>query len=128
MKPILLILTFLTVAFSFSQNNVISGVVNDSESNSEPLVLAKVTIKETGAETRTNEFGEYSFKDLAQGHYTVVFSFIGYESIEKPITVSPGTVITENAFLSANTLGLDELMAVLASADNGGGQPSATNN
>ena len=117
MKNILLIVAILFCSISFAQESSISGIVKDVESNNEPLVFAKVSIKETGTETITDENGHYKFEDIQAGEYTLVYSFVGYETIEKKITIANGNSLNESISLQASTISLDDMMAILASAD-----------
>lgn len=125
MKQIAIIITFLVSTLSFAQNNLITGSVNDSETNNEPLIHAKVSIKEIGTETVTNEEGVYAFNNIEAGEYTLTFSFIGYETIEKPIIIRSGNVLNETVSLSAKSLGMDDIMLALASADKDDSEPKA---
>ena len=87
MKYFLLIATFFIAATVDAQNSDIKGSVYDFESNNEPLMFAKVSIKETGAETMTDEYGKFQFESLPEGTYTLVYTFVGYskkEVIGKP--------------------------------------------
>jgi hypothetical protein len=61
----------------------LSGNVTD-KSNGEALIGATVFVKEKRTGTVTNLYGFYSIS-LAEGQYTFVFSYIGYQSIEKVI-------------------------------------------
>lgn len=125
MKQIAIIITFLVSTLSFAQNNLITGSVNDSETNNEPLIHAKVSIKEIGTETVTNEEGVYAFNNIEAGEYTLIFSFIGYETIEKSIIIRSGNVLNETVSLSAKSLGMDDIMLALASADKDDSEPKA---
>ena len=62
--------------------NHINGVIKDNLG--EPLPFASVYIKNSTYGVSSNAFGEY-FLELKSGEYTVVYSFIGYESVEKKI-------------------------------------------
>ena len=127
MKNILLIATFLISAMSFGQNGVIKGSLSDMESNNDPLMFAKVSIKELGAETLTDENGLFTFENVENGSYTLVYSFVGYESKENHIEVLSGKTSTAKAALKASTISLEELMLTLASNDSEP-TPITTNN
>ncbi len=80
-----LLLTFiltLVVQFSFAQTKTITGVVKDAGSG-DPLPGVNVMIKgsKTGASTDFN--GKYTIK--AEPGQTLVFSFLGYQSISKKV-------------------------------------------
>jgi hypothetical protein len=79
---ILIILTFITVdAFS----SYVKGVVRDE--NNEALPFSSVYIKNSTYGTAANINGKY-FLEVKPGKYTLVFSFIGYETLEKEINIT----------------------------------------
>lgn len=92
------------------QAQTVTGVVYDLENNKEPLPFADVYLKGTSIGTTTDFDGNYSLKAPA-GDYTIIVSFIGYESIEKPISLSEGGNLSLNHELSASQgVSLDEVM------------------
>ena len=118
MKNIILTAIFLVSAFTFAQNNgSISGNLLDIESNNAPLMFAKVSIKETGAEVLSDEHGAFKFQNLKDGTYTLVCSFTGYENKETETQVISGESTPIKLALTASTLSLDDLMMAMASAD-----------
>ena len=73
--------------------NFSSGeTVLDIEENNAPLMFAKVSIKETGAETLSDEKGNFKFENLAEGTYTLVSSFVGYETKAYETKITPNTL------------------------------------
>lgn len=72
------LLLFLVSLNTFSQS--ISGIVMDGEFN-EPLPFANVLIKGTTNGSTTDIDGKFNIK-VDNGKYTLVFSFVGYTSIE----------------------------------------------
>ena len=103
MKKIFIALLFLINAIAFSQTNgTIQGTVYDKEVSNEPLPFANVFIKGTTIGTTTEFEGTYTLK-AEPGIYTLVFSFIGYQTIEIPnVIVKTGETITINKTLSAS--------------------------
>ena len=89
-------------------SNHISGTIKDNFG--EPLPFASVYIKNSTYGISSNAFGEY-FLELKSGEYTVVYSFIGYESVEKKIILydSPQEI---NVILHEDTQNLIELEVV----------------
>ncbi len=113
MKLFLSVLLLTVSSFSFAQNaNTISGIITDAESDNAPLLLAKVTLKETGQKALTNETGVFRFENIAQGTYTLVCSFTGYETKEIVATLNAHT----NIVLHASSLSLDDLTLAFAAS------------
>lgn len=118
MRQILFIATFFITACSFGQQTgSIKGCLLDIESNNKPLLYAKVSIKETGAEVTTNEEGAFTFDNLKAGYYTLVSSFVGYETKEYSAEVSQGQSTQIKLHLKADSISIDDLMSTLARAD-----------
>tara|TARA_R110002126_G_scaffold56346_1_gene150572 strand:+ start:385 stop:768 length:384 start_codon:yes stop_codon:yes gene_type:complete len=118
MKQIIITAIFLVSAFAFAQNTgSISGNLLDIESNNEPLMFAKVSIKETGAEVLSDENGAFKFQNLEDGTYTLVCSFTGYENKETETKVTSGKSTPIKLALTASTISIDDLMMAMASAD-----------
>jgi hypothetical protein len=118
MKRLFFLAFLLTTIISFAQSNgTINGTLLDVESNNEPLMLANVSIKETGEKTRTNENGVFKFENLNQGHYTLACSFVGYETKEIEINVTSGNTSQIKLGLNASTISLDDLVLAIASTD-----------
>lgn len=86
---------------SFSQT-AISGVVTDSLNN-EPLPFANVYIKGTTQGSTTNLNGEYRL-GVNEGTYTIVVSFMGYQSSEKEVTIGAGETVTLDFPLTAQSI------------------------
>ena len=119
MKRVIFIFALLISGLSFSQTAKVTGIIKDAESNNEPLIFAEVSIKETGAKTTSDANGFFSMDNIEAGNYTLVVSFVGYKTLEKAIIVTSGKHLVETISMGASSLGIDEIMSVLAKADNG---------
>lgn len=119
MKNLIFITVLFISVFSFGQSGAtLNGKLTDLESNNEPLLYAKVMVKETGHEALSNEKGLFKLENLHAGVYTLVYSFTGYETKEVKIEVKEGKANHVDLALGASTVSLEDLMSVLASADN----------
>ena len=78
---------------------VIRGVVTASE-NGFPLPGANIIIQETFQGAATNRDGQYSLPRVKPGTYTLVASYIGYESQSIEVTVDESTASEVNFSLS----------------------------
>jgi outer membrane receptor protein involved in Fe transport len=111
MKKILLI-TLLTLSqlFTAQDKGTLKGLLTDKETNNEPLPFASVQIKGTTIGTTTDFDGNYALK-VPLGNHIVVFSFLGYKSVEKAFTIKAGETITLNQILSAEEgVALDDII------------------
>ncbi len=114
MKKIFLLLTLFFTSISYAQETTkgtIAGNLMDKEISGETLPFANVIIKGTSIGTTTDIDGLYAIANLTPGNYTVVFSFVGYETLEVPnITVVAGKVTEINTALGSNAASLDEVV------------------
>lgn len=83
--PLVCLLT-LAQSFAFGQTkHTLSGYIKDA-SNGEALIGATLFIKEANAGVMANAYGFYSIT-VPSASYTLVYSFLGYEKVEKQISL-----------------------------------------
>ncbi|WGK65644.1 TonB-dependent receptor domain-containing protein [Croceiramulus getboli] len=109
------LLLLCTLFFSLSglaqDTGSIVGVLSDKEANNAPLPFATVQIKDTSKGSTTDFDGLYELANIDPGTYTLIFSFVGYETLEVPdVVVESGKVTTVNTGLSASAAALDEVI------------------
>ncbi|RTY98312.1 TonB-dependent receptor [Flavobacterium sp. RSP49] len=110
MKFKLLFLTLFITAVSFSQSKgTIAGVLTDKDTNNQSLPFANVLIKGTNIGTNTDIDGKYAITILP-GKYTLQFSFVGYESVEVPVTVVANQTVTLNKTLGSGSYKLEDVV------------------
>ena len=100
MNKIYLLYFFLLGAFSitFGQNSSVQGkVISDA---GVPIANANVIILNSNIGTITDDNGVYRIEGIAPGNYIAQASYIGYETIENPITLKEGTFLELNFILS----------------------------
>lgn len=111
MKPCLaLVLSFFSLC-SFSEPVGIKGVVRGEDN--EVLAFATIFVKETGTGATTNVNGEYELS-LAEGDYTIIFQFLGYETMVRKISVTSRMEIIDVTLVVQPTL----LREITIAADN----------
>lgn len=84
MRVFLMIFCLFSGAISVAQSNSITGKLIDIEYNNEPLAFANVFIKGTEKGVISDIDGLYSLENIAPGTYTIVYSFVGYKTVELP--------------------------------------------
>ncbi|MBE7173277.1 MAG: carboxypeptidase-like regulatory domain-containing protein [Williamsia sp.] len=82
MRTLLIVLVFISSSCFAGK---ISGTVTDQAGH--PLGYASILVKGTGIGTTANSAGNY-FLELEPGKYTLVCQYVGYERVEKSITLS----------------------------------------
>lgn len=105
------LLLLLSVQLSAQETGSILGKLTDKDANNEPLTFANVLIKGTTKGTTSDFDGLYEIPDVEPGTYTVVFSFLGYETLEIPdVIVEAGKVTEVNTALGAGSVALEEVV------------------
>ena len=74
-------------ALSIKDGNMISGHIIEDGSE-ENIPYASILIVETGNGTMSNEQGQFEFRDLPAGKYTLRVSAVGYSTATKEVVVS----------------------------------------
>lgn len=126
-KIVLSIFMFFFLFLGIQAQNVVKGIVVDSDSeNVLPSVL--VSVKSTTISTKTNAKGVFNITDLTNGSYVVEIKLAGYEIQNFPVeltgdTVDLGTILLfkeliEDQDLSTITITDDELNDDASAADN----------
>jgi len=97
MKKLILLLFISAVYTANAQDKfTVSGYAKDAK-NGEALIGVTVYKKNSQIGTSTNEYGFYSLT-LPKGQDTIVFSFVGYKTVIKPVNLTSNlTVSTEIA-------------------------------
>lgn len=86
----------------------ISGTV---KADGEPVEFASVSIESLKLGVSTNKQGKYSLSKIPEGDYQLIISFIGYEKLQKAITISHDNLnINLNIDLHEKSLLLDEVV------------------
>ncbi len=114
MKKITLIISLFVFSLGFAQDGKIKGSVLDGELNNEPLAFAQVSVKGTDVEVNADLNGDYKI-EIAPGTYTLVFDFVGYNTVEvKNVVVTENVIVLKNEILQAKQIA----NTYLASIDN----------
>ncbi|MEO7209640.1 MAG: TonB-dependent receptor, partial [Chitinophagaceae bacterium] len=108
-KNLLIIVSLFWFQTSFSQV-AIKGKVTDNKGKALPG--ASVTLKGSYDGALVDSMGNYAFKTTDKGAQVLIFSILGYTTIEQPITIGSEN-ITQNTSLKEE---LNELKAVMITA------------
>ena len=111
-----LLILLLITQLAFSQSTI-SGSIIDGDFN-EPLPFANVLIKETGEGGTTDFDGKFSI-EVAPGNYTLIFSFVGYQTLEvNDIDASSGDVQDIEITMTSAAEGLEEVIVSISARNN----------
>lgn len=117
LKIIIGIILGFMIQSVFAQKGELTGNIKDKEFN-DVLPFANVTIKGTSIGTTSDFEGNYSLT-MGPGEYTVVFSFIGYETLEiSEVKIKDKEVTEVNASIGPLSNQLDEIVISAKTAEN----------
>lgn len=107
----LLVFSPLAIHAQNTETGSIAGKLSDKEMQGEPLPFANVILKGSTKGATTDMDGLFSLDNLEPGNYTVVFSFLGYETLEVPNVQVVANKVTEiNTDLGSSAASLDEVV------------------
>ncbi|WP_204356519.1 TonB-dependent receptor [Arcticibacterium luteifluviistationis] len=107
MKIINYLILFTLISLStLAQSSSLSGYISDAE-NGEGMIGLSVYVKEAKTGTQTNAYGFYSIT-LPQGDYTLVLTYLGYETLEKNISLTENQTL--NLEMTSVSSALDEVV------------------
>jgi iron complex outermembrane receptor protein len=107
MKLKLLLLTLMLSTALLAQNYTISGRISEVDDKNEGLIGANVMYSESSG-TVANIEGDYKL-ELPAGKYTLRFSYVGYEAIEKEVNLNSNMIL--NVQLSSSVM-MKEILVV----------------
>jgi len=111
-KKLLLFSLALLISVNIKAQNQtasISGYVTDN-TNGETLIGANVGLIEINKGASTNTLGYYSITNIKPGTYTLVCSYVGFNPFRKEITLEPDEDLRLEISLSAEGIGLEEIV------------------
>ncbi|AWA28968.1 TonB-dependent receptor [Flavobacterium magnum] len=105
-----LIITLFFCLTAFAQNKgTVSGTITDKDMNNETLPFASVTLKGTSIGSSTDMDGKYTLT-APEGSYTMLISFVGYESQEVAVTVKANENVVVDRALGSGSVKLEDVV------------------
>ena len=105
-----LILSIVLIAQSlliFAQYGNIKGFVYD-KNDGEPCIFANVYLQGTNLGASTDINGYFSINKVVEGNHTIVITYVGYDSIAKPIVIKENGLYSENFYMNQSSIILQE--------------------
>lgn len=110
MKKLALVFSLLFTTLLFSQQaGSVVGTILDKEMNNEPLLFANVQLKNTSKSIQTNFHGNFEIHDIKAGDHILVVTYLGYETLEIPISIAEDKTTRVINELVAKKISLDEI-------------------
>ncbi|MCA4898486.1 MAG: carboxypeptidase-like regulatory domain-containing protein [Bacteroidota bacterium] len=108
MKLIFLLIAAVCTISSVAQNKI-SGTLKD-EKTGEPIAFANVFFSNTTFGSSTNDKGEYSFSGFPSGKYDLTFAFVGYTTLQVPVSFEGNTHLIVKQTLAPEAKLLSEIL------------------
>lgn len=113
MQRLLIILLILTTNNSYCQDlnsstGNIRGFIYEKESG-EPVIFCNVFLKGTNIGAATDINGMYNIPKVQAGNYTIVATYIGYDTTEINIALVAGSIISQNIEIEKSGINLNEV-------------------
>ncbi len=106
-NSLLIVCALLIQSASLFATNIKGKVLDNS--THEQLIGATVTVKGTAQGAITNLDGSYFINNIANGAYTLVCSYVGFETQEINVTVDGTTNLVQDFLLTAKSHSLQEI-------------------
>ncbi|HKK24863.1 MAG TPA: TonB-dependent receptor [Gracilimonas sp.] len=97
-----------TTEVAAQQTASVSGYVTDSETG-ETLISANIGFQGTRLGASTNTLGYYTITNIEPGTYTLIGSYVGYQSYSRQITLEPGENLRLDIDLIPENIELEEI-------------------
>ncbi len=104
------LLAFLFPFFSLAvmaQTGTIRGFVYD-KSNGEPVIFTNVVLRGTTTGAATDVNGYFSISRVEPGDYTLMVTYLGYDTVMQNVTVARGQIVTQNLYMERSAIQIRE--------------------
>jgi hypothetical protein len=109
MRKLLYLLSILLFTSTvFAQSGNIRGFVYE-KSSGEPIMFCNVILKGTTIGASTDINGMYNISKVKAGDYTLMVTYIGYDTSSVNITLKSGKILTQNLEISESSVKLNEV-------------------
>ena len=108
MRKLLLLVLVLMSNTVFSQTGNIRGFVYEQESG-EPIMFCNVFLKGTTIGAATDINGMYNISKVNAGNYTLVVTYIGYDTTKVNISLKGGQILSQNLEIKEASVKLNEV-------------------
>lgn len=108
--------------FAQAQDGTVRGFVYEEETG-EAVIFTNVYLKGTSMGAATDVNGYFSITQIPEGQYTLMVTYLGYDTLTKTVSVEPGRITTEKLFLAKSSV---QMQMVEISAEKQERQTSVT--
>ncbi len=102
----LLLLFLVFPAFISAQESTIRGFIYEEESG-EPAIFSNVYLKGTTYGASTDNNGYFLVSRIPPGTYSLMVTYLGYDTIQIPVQLEADEVFTQNFLLKKSSVNLE---------------------
>jgi len=112
MKKIFTFFTLISLFFlllpqtAHSQSATLRGFVYESETG-EPIIFTNVYLYKTSYGAATDVNGYFSITKVPPGAYTLMVTYLGYDTLRMKVELKPGELLTKNLYIKKSSVLLD---------------------
>ncbi len=101
-----LLLMLLITPDASAQNGTIRGFVYEKETG-EPVIFTNVYLYRTSFGAATDVNGYFTITRIPDGDYTLMVTYLGYDTLREKVSIKGNTVLTKKLFLKKGAFNLD---------------------
>ena len=103
------IIFILLTHSTYAQTGSIRGYVYDKD-NGEAIIFTNVYLKGTTFGVSTDVNGFYNITKVPVGDYTLMVTYVGYDTIQLKVNIDKGRIINQNLYLKKGAVQLEEFV------------------
>ena len=101
-------LLLLITTLIFSQTGTIKGFVYD-KSSGEPIIFTNVYLYKTSYGSSTDVNGYFIITKIPAGDYSLMVTYLGYDTLRIPVSLQEGGVINKQLYLQGSAINLQTI-------------------
>lgn len=107
-KSVLVLFFVLIISSLSAQKATVKGFVTDKETG-EPIIFTNVYLEGTNNGITTDINGFYNISKITPGDYILTCSYVGYETIKVPISLTANQVLSKNLLMVPSNVQIDDI-------------------
>src|SRR5258708_7262019 len=108
MRQFLILLLLLPALCIFAQKGAVKGFVLD-KATGEAIPYATVKLEGTDFGAATDDQGFFNIPNIPEGSYTVVMSYVGYESQKQNVDIKKGKTVSVKILMPVSDIELQSV-------------------
>ena len=101
---------------SRAQFGIVRGFVYEQETG-EPVIFTNVYFAKTSIGATTDENGYFAITRIPPGEYTLMVTYVGFDTLQMPVSIKAGDLFTKKIYLTKASVTLSEISVSAARQD-----------